>query len=148
MEIIFKILCGILYCIGLAFVYDYKEISVFICIYGCPIICILTALLINVIITNKLFSKFTAIRVFYFLISYVYLAFNLTFFAKICEHYSNDNIHYLFDQCVKDFQYLAASCNSTYEYCNIVIYVYLFFGIVAFNLLIAFLLKKYLKNSR
>lgn len=33
MGIIFKILCGILYLIGIALGYDYKEISVYICIW-------------------------------------------------------------------------------------------------------------------
>lgn len=140
MEIIFKILCGILYCIGLFFGYDYKEISVYICIYGCPIICILMSLILNITITNRLFKKVTVIKIILWLISCVYIAFNLTFFSYICQHYSGD-VYVIFDQCVRDLQYIAFTCNTTYEYCNIVIYVYLFFSIIIANIITIFTIK-------
>lgn len=144
MEIIFKVLCGILYLIGIALGYDYKEISVYICIYGCPIICIISAYIINVILIYKTTYKFNFYKIILWLISCFYIALNFTFFARICEHYNSNNLHYIFDQCVSDFQYLANSCNSTYEYCNIVIYVYLFFSIVLFNCGIGYICKKFL----
>lgn len=147
MEIVFKILCGILYCIGLLFGYDYKEISVYICIYGCPIICILTTLLINGVISKKLCTNISIIKLFYLVISYLYTSVYLVFFAKVCQHYNSNisTLHMLFDQCVRDFQHIALNCGTTYEHCNIVIYVYLLSAIVCINSLISYLLYKYLK---
>ena len=141
---IFKILCGILYCIGLLFGLTYKEISVYICIYICPIICIVSAFLINIAITYKLAIKVTFTKLLMLLISYLYIAFNFNFFAKICQHYSLGNLNDKFNQCVNDFQTIALNCNTTYEYSNIIIYVYLFFGIIIFNILCSYLIKKYL----
>ena len=43
MKIVFGILCGILYLIGLFFGLSYKEISIIICIYMCPAACVLCA---------------------------------------------------------------------------------------------------------
>lgn len=147
MEIVFKILCGILYCIGLLFGCDYKEISVYICIYGCPIICILTTLLINSVISNKLYTNISVGKLFYLAISYLYTSIYLVFFAKVCQHYNSNinTLHALFDQCVYDFQRIALNCGTTYEHCNIVIYVYLLLAIVCINSLISYLLYKYLK---
>lgn len=147
MEIVFKILCGILYCIGLLFGCDYKEISVYICIYGCPIICILTTLLINSVISNKLYTNISVSKLFYLVVSYLYTSLYLVFFAKVCQHYNSNinTLHTLFDQCVYDFQRIALHCSTTYEHCNIIIYVYLLLAIVCINSLISYLLYKYLK---
>lgn len=144
MEIVFKLLCGVLYLIGLCLGYDYKEISVYICIYGCPIVCIISALVIHLIVAYKLSKKFTVFKVILWILSGLYVALNLNFFASVCEHYNDSNLHVLFDQCVHDFQYLAETCGSTYEYCNIVIYVYLFFFVLIVNGIFSYLLKKLL----
>ena len=45
LKLVFMFLCGCLYLIGLPFGLSYKETSIYICIYACPIICIISALL-------------------------------------------------------------------------------------------------------
>lgn len=144
MEIIFKILCGILYLVGITLGYDYKEISVYICIYGCPIICIVSAYIMNIIIIYKMIFKINFYKIMLWIISCLYVSLNFNFFASICKHYNDSNIYYLFDQCVLDFQYLANTCNVSYEYCNIVIYIYLFFSILIINGVITYLIKKFI----
>lgn len=51
--LIFGILCGILYCIGLLFGRSYEQISIDICIYACPIVCIICAFLAGVVYKNS-----------------------------------------------------------------------------------------------
>ena len=133
MGLIFKILCGILALIGMCFGLTYQEISVYLCIHGCPIICIITALIIYIIANYKLFCNFTVFRLLIVLVSGVYVVLNLLFYSKICEHYCNPNINYLFNQCMQDLQNIAKICNTTYEKANLIIYVGLFFSILGFN---------------
>lgn len=39
-QLIFGFLCGMLYLVGLMFGFTYEEISVYICIYGWPALCV------------------------------------------------------------------------------------------------------------
>jgi hypothetical protein len=144
MELIFKILCGILYLIGMGFGYNYTEISVYICIYGCPIICIFTALLINISCIWSLIKRITFFKGFNLILSFLYTSLHFVVFARICEYYNVKTATntQIFNQCVADFQNLAQICGTTYEHCNIVIYVYFFFTILFINLLIGYIIKK------
>lgn len=144
MEIIFKILCGILYLIGLLFDCSYKEISVYICIYAVPIICIISTLILNGMIVYKIVKKCTIFRLFLLIISYMYISLYLNIFAHICKHYQigYNTITQIFDQCMFDLLNISKICNISYEECNIYIYVYLFLGILGINSLITYLIKK------
>lgn len=144
MELIFKILCGILYLIGMCFGYNYTEISVYICIYGCPIICIFTTLLINISCICSLTKRITFFKIFNLILSFLYTSLYLAVFARICEYYNVKTATntQIFNQCVADFQNLAQICGTTYEHCNIVIYVYFFFTIIFINLFIGYIIKK------
>lgn len=144
MEIIFKILCGILCCIGLLFDCSYKEISVYICIYIVPIMCIINTLILNGIVIYKIVKKCTIFRLFLLLVSYMYISLHLNVFSYICKHYQvgyNTTIQ-IFDQCMFDLMDISKKCNISYEECNIYIYVYLFLGILGINFLISYLVKR------
>lgn len=148
MEIIFNLLCKCLELIGSIFGYSYKEISVIICIYGCPIICILSSIIIYLTIVHKTINKITIFKLFLLFISGLYIAANLTFFSLICEHYWESDMNLLFQQCKNDLELIAANCNITYEYCNIIIYVYLFFSILGINSGITYLIYKFLNAAK
>lgn len=146
--ILFKILCGILAAIGMCFGLNYQEISVYLCIHGCPIICILAALVLNIVITSKLVDKCTFFRILLWILSSLWIAFNLLFYSSICQHYSDPAIHHIFNQCVYDFQCIAKECNTTYEHANLIIYTVLFPSIVIGNVFLIYLTKKLLKHGQ
>ena len=127
MEIVFKLLCGLLYAIGLAFGWTYEEVSVNICIYACPVICCLMALLGAVHCSSKTFfcrilkSINIALLIFYV---------NCT--NMFWHHYA---VQDPFQLCVKDITEIASHMGITYAEANIEIYCYLFFGIIAFHII-------------
>lgn len=148
MGLIFKLLCGILALIGMCFGLNYQEISVYLCIHGCPIICIITSLIIYIIISYKLCCKLSIFRLFLLVLSGLYVIVNLLVYSKICNHYCDSNINYLFNQCMNDLQQIAKICNTTYENVNLIIYVGLFFSILGFNGLSMKLLSKLQNHSQ
>lgn len=44
MELIFQVLCGLLYLAGLPFGWSYQETSIYVCIYLWPMLCTLSTL--------------------------------------------------------------------------------------------------------
>lgn len=160
---VFAICCGILYAIGWCLGYDYKEISVYICIHIIPIVCIISATIPNLIVVSKLRSNSSCLNAFFKLILWnitgIRVFLYVTFYGFILRHYGYHNLsiynperivdvnkqHLIFDQCAIDLQHIAEICGTTYEYVNIVIYVYLFLAILIFNGLISYLLKRFLK---
>ena len=140
MEIIFKILCGILFCIGYLFGLSYADTSVIICIYLCPIVCMLAAFYAvcrtfkpNGIWNRILFSINMSLLVLYVVISDMFW-----------EHYKTDDP---FTLCMNDLKAIAGRMNMSYEEVNILIYCVLFFGIILFHLLTVMLRKKNNKKA-
>lgn len=128
MKIVFGILCGILYLIGLCFGLSYEEISIIICIYMCPAVCILCASAaaiyfrhIKSVANRLLFSLNASITLTYCCIA-----------AAFWRHYraAIDPFGY----CADNLTWIAEDLNMTYEEVNIYIYCYLFFGIIIFHL--------------
>lgn len=44
MELLFQILCGLLYLVGIPFGWSYQETSIYVCIYLWPTICTLSTI--------------------------------------------------------------------------------------------------------
>lgn len=138
MEIIFQFLCGLLYCIGYIFGLSYVDISIIICIYLCPIICIIVAFFASCytfkqtnICNRILFSINTSLLLLYINISDMFW-----------KHYQvNDP----FTLCMNDLKTIANHMNITYEEVNLQIYCVLFFGIILFHLVIIPIFSKFLK---
>lgn len=123
MEILFKILCGILYCVGLCFNLTYQEISVYICIYGCPLFFIGVAIFINIYILYKTLKNYNKVNLLLLILSYLQIIIYIILFIGIYNYYKNLSILEQFNLCMRDLQKIAKLNNITYEECNLIIYV-------------------------
>lgn len=128
MNYVFYFLCGCLYVIGQVFGLSYKEISVYICIYACPIICILCALVS--ILKGNIRTIFGRVR---FSINTALLLLYIPITGTFWNHY--EEVADPFQLCVDDITQIANHLHITYQECNIYIYCYLFFSIVLFHLI-------------
>lgn len=147
MEIIFEILCGCLYVIGLIFGWDYKETSVYICIYLWPILCVLISLLPTVaLVRNIVYNKRRILSIIGIPFAMLYTMVYVAIAGKLEEHYENSyligGINAQFDQCMRDLQQIASMCETTYAMVNLKIYVEFFIIILIANILIYYLLVK------
>lgn len=139
MNFVFYFLCGCLYAIGQIFGLSYKEISVDICIYACPIICILCALLsvwkgnIRTLFGRVRFSINTTLLILYTNITFVFW-----------KHYRE--VADPFQLCMNDLIQISKELHITYQECNIYVYCYLFFGIILFHISQIFIFKKHDKK--
>lgn len=148
MGLIFNSLCFLLSLIGQLFNCSYTEISVYICIYLWPILCIISTLpIILVIIYNitavkKILYKF--LYIILLIISYLYSMLYYTIYTQFINYYkmSPEWANSIFSACKSDLIQLATENNISYATINIYIYVYLFLLIIIINNLIAFILNK------
>lgn len=143
---IFLACCGVLYLIGLCLGLSYKESSVVICIYLCPIVCIALATACTAISYDikKFWNRLSAIINGGLLLVYI----NLT--ILFWKHYlstkllDNADGHFAglqygatmeqqFDTCVYDLQTIAHNLGISYEEVNLIIYCVLFTGVVFFH---------------
>lgn len=136
-KLIFGLLCGCLYAIGLLFDWTYKETSVYICIYACPVICVLCAFAGCFALGISTFWRrlWTSVNVTCFLL---YISTTNMFW----KHYGA--VYDPFELCKQDLIELAAKHSMTYEEVNLYIYCNLFFSIILFHLspyIIKFILK-------
>lgn len=140
MSAIFYFLCGCLYVIGLVFGLTYKEVSVVVCIYACPIICILCALLsvlkgnIRTFFGRVRFSVNTTLLILYINITSMFWTHYFDYMGPLGDA---DYLDFTgaFQLCVDDLTKISRELNITYEECNIYVYCYLFPSIVLFHLL-------------
>lgn len=140
-NIIFYALCGVLYVIGLIFGWTYKETSIYICIYGCPIICILSALLSVIYCGIKsLFRTFICSINASLLIFYIILT-KIFWVHFLC---SQDK----FELCKYDLINIAGKLGITYNECNLYVYCILFPAIVVFHIIQIFIFKKLHNNNQ
>lgn len=144
MNSLFYFLCGCLYVIGQAFGLTYKEISIYICIYGCPIICIVCAAIAAIFADLRSFwgqlrfSVNTALFILYWWKT-------KTFWIHygILPDEFGGRVSDTFQLCVDDITKIANDLNITYQECNIYIYCYLFFSIVIFHLIQPLIFREY-----
>lgn len=133
MGLIFQILCGILYVIGLLFGWTYQEVSIEICLKWWPWICFFSTLpiiigLIKRIITNK--KRWFAVYLLPFAISYstiYYLVIKL-----INYRYFKISVD-PFNDCMNDLIHIASKCDMTYAEVNLHIYVTFFLILIITN---------------
>lgn len=128
-DLIFKFLCGCLYLIGLPFNWTYQETSIYICIYACPVICIISA-----VISLFSCSIMTWWGRFRFSFNATLLLIYLQLTNVFWEHYFNDFAPEPFAQCVEDITEIANEMHISYEECNLWIYCVLFPMVVIFHL--------------
>lgn len=147
MEIIFEILCGCLYVIGLVFEWNYKETSVYICIYLWPILCVLISLLPTVaLVHNIIYNRRRILSIIGIPFAMLYTTLYSSIAGGLIEHYEysrlRGGINAQFNQCMRDLQEIASMCETTYAMVNLKIYVELFIIILIANILIYYLLVK------
>lgn len=151
LKLIFGLLCGVLYLIGLCFGWTYQETSVYVCIYLWPALCTMTTLPISVGLVHRIvINKGRWISLLALPFTWLYTACYITFTILVYTYY-NDNIYsgsmptieQQFNMCMNDFQRIASACNTTYEEANIIIYVKLFILIVVVNGILAYITKPY-----
>jgi hypothetical protein len=140
MDIIFEILCGCLYVIGLCLGWDYKEASVNICIYWWPIICVLSTIPIIIGLCVRIYkNRHRWVSLYLLPISGLYTMAYCFIGDLMIEHYeevpqsAENPIPDVFNACLHDFQAIAAQCGTTYAHANMIIYLELFFLIIFVN---------------
>ena len=135
MNLLFTILCGILYCIGLLFGWNYEQTSIYVCIYLWPILCTISTLPI-LWQSLKLIRKKTFLGIILTLMSTAYTSVYIYYTMEAIERY-NINDPMAFTNCMVDLMSLAKYFGISYELLNILIYVVLFIVIILFNILLA-----------
>jgi hypothetical protein len=133
-KLIFMFLCGCLYLIGLPFDWSYKETSIYLCIYACPIICIICALLSLRHSTIKTFLGRCRIS-----LNISLLIFYIGVTDMFWKHYKEAGD--AFTCCMNDLIEISHSLHISYEECNLQVYCVLFFSIICFHIIQLFLFK-------
>ena len=134
-KIIFGVLCGCLYVLGLCFGWDYQETSVYVCLRWWPAICLISTFPIIIgLIVRVVKNRKRWLSVFLIPVFVQYSMYYCGMIVAINLHYPTDaSIAYNFNKCMTDLQNIAASCGTTYEMVNIIIYVELFLLIMLVN---------------
>ena len=147
-KIIFGLLCGLLYCIGLCFGWNYQETSVYFCIYLWPVLCVLSTLPITVGLIHRIvIDKGRWLSVLALPFAWLYTTCYVCFTILIYNYYQG-SVPQIYNKCMNDLQRIAAECNTTYEDVNIAIYIYLFALILLVNGILAYIAKPYHKRWR
>lgn len=149
-KLIFGFLCGVLYIIGLIFNLTYQEISVYVCIYLWPIICIFSTFVIIyylikwILLNNKhrIYNIIGLILATFYSYTYILI------FDKILTHYNvkHHSINKIFNLCYMDLIEISHKLNISYEDLNLYIYCYLFILIMIFNFSLTFMINRFNKN--
>lgn len=144
-HIIFTFLCGCIYLIGMLFGWSYQDASVYICIYACPVVCVICAFLSLLNCTTKSFWGVWRLSLNLALFT-TYLFATNAFWEHYCfginpMGYECGDFVNAFDFCVKDITDIANDMHISYEACNLLIYCGLFGSVVAFHLIQLILFK-------
>ena len=126
-DLIFKILCGCLYLVGLPFGWSYQTTSIVICIYLWSILCTLTTFPILWESIRKHKWVIAALSLFYTL-------FCIWITVYFTNRYSISDPN-AFMNCMIDLDSIAKYVGTSYELLNILIYVVAFVLIQLFNYL-------------
>lgn len=140
MTLVFKILCGVLYGIGLMFGLIYEEISVYICCHAVCIITVSTSLLVLwEAIRRTKYGDWEIVNATMTLLIGVYCFFLLKAAISYISH-SPATID-TFYRVMGNLQLIAHELSISYEEVNILIYVILFPLVNVLHILMAFLIK-------
>lgn len=141
-HLIFGFLCGILYLVGLIFGYSYEEISVYVCIYGWPALCVAMPTVIALVALYNWIKELSVWNTINLALSSgTAIVFSL--YAQLFYQFYNDrplaleagnpikldSAHDKFVACVQDLTTMASELNMTYEEVNLWVYCYLFLAI-------------------
>ena len=137
-EIIFHVLCGLLYLVGLVFGLNYEEISVYVCIYLWPALCVAMPAAIMLTALFNWVKKLSWWNTFNLGVSsavtYAFLlaAGELTApYSMVTDFRSVSTIHEKFIACQSDLMRMANELNMTYQEVNLWVYCWLFLAIAA-----------------
>lgn len=133
MELLFQILCGLLYLTGKFFGCDYQTTSIIVCIYLWPLLCTISTIPIIIGILHA--SKWKISTIFLLISSIIYTGVYSKLTYDFIERYNiNDSASFM--NCMIDLQSIANLIGVTYATLNILIYVVLFSIILLFNRLL------------
>ena len=137
-EVLFYGLCGLLYLVGLTFGLDYEEISVYVCIYLWPALCVAMPAVIMLTALYNWIKKLSWWNTFNLGVSsavtYIFLlaAGELTApYCMVSEFRPVITIHDKFTACQSDLMRMANELNMTYAEVNLWVYCWLFLSIAA-----------------
>lgn len=129
-EIIYYLLCGMLYLVGLVFGFNYEEISVYLCIYLWPALFTMMPAVITLIALYNWYKKLTLWNcinltasgtttcVFWLISKKFYLLYTSPNFV----HVQVSTVHDKFMACVEDLKFIASQLDMTYIEVNLWIY--------------------------
>lgn len=128
-ELIFTVLCGVLFAIGTVFGLDYETVSVYICIYFLPLLCVLMPASIAVVAIYNWIKRLTLMTTLNLGLSlsatysFLLIAGELTNpYIAVNNYRQVHTIHEKFIACRDDLIIIASNLNMTYEEVNLWIY--------------------------
>ena len=142
--LMFRILCGILYLLGLCLGLNYVETSVYICIYGCCYIVCALSLITLFLNIYKLFRKKSFKKAILILPLSIVSTYVLIMISQGCLMYFSNfsTVDKQFDQCMLVLMNVAINTGTTYEKVNLILYCTAFFSIIFYNIFMQIILLK------
>jgi amino acid transporter len=142
--LVFSILCGILYVLGLCLGLNYVETSVYICIYGCCYIVCAMSLVTLFLNIYKLFRKKSFKKALLVLPLNMVSVYVLIMISRGCLIYFSNysTVDKQFDQCMLVLMNVAVNTGTTYENVNLTLYCTAFFSIICYNIFMQIILLK------
>lgn len=140
-ECFFEVCCGLVYVVGLAFGFTYKQICVIINIYLEAGLCLLSALWVTWTSIKRFVHEKSGGNGILMTSGIIYgLAFLVGFYL-ICQHYAMP-LENAFDLCYRELHLLANNYHTTYNIVNYVIFILLFLVIIVGNMILVKLIGK------
>ena len=143
-QLVFGFLCGMLYVAGYIFGLSYEEISVYVCIYLWPALCVAMPTIVAMVALYNWVKKLTPWNTINLALSSGVASMFSVFAALFYQFYSYrpmyfdfearttmrlDTIHDKFVACWSDLTRMANDLGMTYEEVNLWVYCYLFMAI-------------------
>lgn len=140
-ECFFEVCCGLIYVVGLAFGFTYKQICVIVNIYLEAGLCLLSALWVTWTSIKRFVHEKTGCNGIIMTSGIMYGLAYLVGFYLICQHYAMP-MENAFDLCYRELLHLAKCYHTTYNIVNYVIFILLFLVITVLNIILVKLIGK------
>lgn len=143
-DVIFNLLCGLIYLAGIPFGWDYREASVYFCLWCAPLAVLASSLLVLAGSVRGLIRQFGVGRlVLVVLFSILSLA-AVGMVEAVFRHYKliGGDAVTIFNQCVADLTEIARQLNCTYEQVNLYVFVLAPVCVMAINVALFCVMKK------
>lgn len=133
--IIFQFFCGLIYLAGIPFGWDYKESSVYFCLWGVVGVLTISSFSSFLSLFMGMRSKPTIIKTILLLLSGFITYLSIAVTKGVIEHYNllDNNIELIFNKCVKDFMDVAQMSGTTYEFSNLILLVCVPLAVILMN---------------